>query len=397
MNAPLSLNRVTVMAVVCVAALLVACKKSPEVARTATATQPAPAAQATPVADPMVVRLSPEMAQRIQVGQPRDMEVSDALNVAGRVDVDEHRLERIGSNVTGRVVDVLVHTGDSVSPGKPLARISSPELTNAQLSYLRAASAATLAEKAVERARLLLNADVIGSAEQQRREAEFQVAKAELNAAADQLKMLGMHQGSIIQLRNAGDIQTAVPVTAQRGGVVIERKVNVGQVVQPADQMFALADLSSVWIVGGVPEQAARMVAVNQQVDVVVPAINKTLAGRIVYVSDTVSPDTRTVTVRTEVNNTDRGLKPAMLATLRIKGLSARMLTVPSAAVVRENDRDHVFVMQTNGVFQLTPVQLGPEVTGEVRPVLRGLVAEQRIAIDGAFHLNNERKRAELE
>ncbi|MFN7835149.1 MAG: efflux RND transporter periplasmic adaptor subunit [Burkholderiaceae bacterium] len=367
---------------------LTACEKTPK---------PLPKPAAVAAADPFAVKLNPQMAGRIKVGLPQEAEVGSRLTVSGRVDVDEQKLVRIGSSMTGRVVEVLVNTGDAIKTGQALARISSPELTNAQLAYLRAASAATLAQKAVERADQLIAADVIGAAEQQRRQAEVQVARAELNAARDQLRLLGMSNGTIEHLRKAGDIQSAVPITAPRAGVVIDRRVNVGQVVQPADPLFAVADLSSVWIVGGVPEQAAKAVAVNQTAEVDVPALHKTFTGRIVFVSDTIQPESRTVTVRTEVRNADRELKPAMLATLRINGMPSKMLTVPAEAVVRENDKDHVFVQTGPGAFRLVPVELGADTLDGRRPIVTGLTAQQTIAVDGAFHLNNERKRTELE
>jgi Membrane-fusion protein len=179
--------------------------------------------------------------------------------------------------------------------------------------------------------------------------------------------------------------------------VIIERKVSVGQVVQPADQLFSVANLSSVWVVGGVPEQDARAVRKGQQVEIQVPALGDVLqSGRIVFVADTVNPATRTVMVRSEVANASQQLKPAMLATMRIAGAVQPRLVVPAAAVVREANRDHVFVAQGDYRYVLTPVELGAAV-GELRPVLKGLSAAQLVVVDGSFHLNNERKRAELE
>jgi cobalt-zinc-cadmium efflux system membrane fusion protein len=345
--------------------------------------------------DPMLVQINEDMIKRLQVGPVADVPLRTILNVPGRIEVDEQRLSRIGSNVTGRVVEVLVSVGDQVGAGRVLAKISSPELTNAQLSYLRAASSATLAERASDRATQLFAADVIGKAELQRRQAEAQVAKAEVNAAADQLRMLGMSAAWIERLKTAGDIQPVLPVMATQAGVVIERKVTVGQVVQPADLMFAVADLSSLWVVGGVAEQAARDVAVQQKVDVQVPALSETLKGRIVFVSDTVSPETRTVTVRTELPNPDKVLKPAMLANLQITSSTVQALAVPATAVVRENDKDYVFLRLSPTQFKLHEVGLGAPV-GDFRPVLSGVQKDQTIVLDGAFHLNNERKRAEL-
>ena len=119
-------------------------------------------------------------------------------------------------------------------------------------------------------------------------------------------------------------------------------------------------------------------------------------SGRIIFVGDTVNPDTRTVAIRTEVENMGRALKPQMLATMRISSAAERVLAIPATAVVREQDRDHVFVEEAKGQFRLTPVRLGPAVEG-LRPVHEGLREGQRVVAEGAFHLNNERKRAELE
>jgi cobalt-zinc-cadmium efflux system membrane fusion protein len=69
---------------------------------------------------------------------------------------------------------------------------------------------------------------------------------------------------------------------------------------------------------------------------------------------------------------------------------------VPQGAVVREKDRDHVYVEEQPGQFRLVPVQLAPAISG-LRPVLGGLKEGTRVVVEGAFHLNNERKRAELE
>jgi len=66
-------------------------------------------------------------------------------------------------------------------------------------------------------------------------------------------------------------------------------------------------------------------------------------------------------------------------------------LTIPSTAVVREENKDQVFVQIGPQQFMLHEVELGPEVADR-RPVLSGLTENQQIVLDGAFHLNNERK-----
>ncbi|BDR08088.1 efflux RND transporter periplasmic adaptor subunit [Comamonas thiooxydans] len=351
--------------------------------------------------DPMEVVVSAEMATNFKTAAVTQAEVASVQEVAGRIEANERKVTRIGAAVTGRVTEVLAETGDRVKAGQTLARVASPELTTAQLAYMRASATATLAERSVERARQLIAADVIGSAELLRRESEVQIARAELRAAGDQLKLMGLSADALSSLRSKGNVAPNAAITASAAGIVIERQVSQGQVAQPGDPLFTVADLSNVWVVGALPEQIARSVQTGQNVQIDVPALGLTveetpISGKIIYVGDTVSPETRTVTIRTQVDNKDLALKPQMLATMKIQGAMEKTLAIPALAVVRENDKDHVYVKKAENHYRLTPVELGA-VSGGLRPVVKGLSEGSQIVIEGAFHLNNERKRAELE
>ena len=351
--------------------------------------------------DPMEVKVSAEMATSFKTAAVTQSDVASVLEISGRIEANERKVTRIGAAVTGRVTDVLAETGDRVKLGQTLARVASPELTTAQLAYMRASATATLAERSAERARQLIAADVIGSAELQRRESEVQIARAELRAAGDQLKLMGLSSDALTSLRVKGSVAPNAAITASASGIVIERQISQGQVAQPGDPLFTVADLSSVWVVGALPEQIARSVKTGQNVQIDVPALGltveeATIAGKIIYVGDTVSPETRTVTIRTQVDNQDLALKPQMLATMKIQGAMEKTLAIPALAVVRENDKDHVYVKKAENHYRLTPVELGAA-SGDLRPVIKGLSEGTQIVIEGAFHLNNERKRAELE
>lgn len=373
--------------------LLTACGQKQEKPKAA-----GPRAEASAAADAMQqVSIDPVMASRFTVAPVAMADLVPFKEVPGRIEANERQVTRIGASVTGRVTEVLVEVGDRVRDGQSLASVASPELTQAQMAYLRAHSSAGLAERAVDRARQLFQADVIGAAELQRRESELSVARAEMRAQNDQLRLLGISHTAIDALRERGTLQPHAAVLATQSGVVIERNVSNGQVAQPGDPLFTVADLGNVWVVGALPEQTARAVSVGQSVDIEVPALGgRKLSGKIVYVGDTVSPETRTVPIRTQVDNPGRDLKPQMLATMRIRGEPVRSLVIPVDAVVRENDKDHVFVKTANNTFRLTPVELGMAV-GSFRPVLGGIEAGAEIVVGGAFHMNNERKRAELE
>ncbi len=368
--------------------ILMACSKEP-VADKKIALAP------VAVVDPMAVTTTAEMASSFKVEALKNAELTLSQEISGRIDTNERLLTRIGAAVTGRVTDLYAEVGDSVRLGQTLARVTSPELTTAQLSYLKASSNTELAQRAVERAKQLIQADVIGSAELLRRESELAIAKAETRAATDHLRLMGIPSDSITKLRDQGSLQPHANVIATQSGVVTERKVSQGQVTQPGEQLFTVADLSSVWVIGALPEQAARSVQKGQKIEITVPALgDQIIMGRVVFVSDTISPETRSVTIRTQVENPKRDLKPQMLATLRIASSPVSTLAVPLAAVVRESDKDHVFIQTGPTSYLLKAVDLGPASNG-MRPVNKGLTMGQLIVSDGAFHLNNERKRAQ--
>ncbi|MDN5752442.1 MAG: efflux RND transporter periplasmic adaptor subunit [Nitrosospira sp.] len=206
-----------------------------------------------------------------------------------------------------------------------------------------------------------------------------------------------MDSAKLKTLAKKGDIVPSVTIDSTRNGIVIARNVIIGQVVQPADKLFGVADLSSVWVVGDVPEQIARNVKVGQHVNIHVPALGDAeFDGLIIFVADTVDPLTRTVMVRTLVENPQRSLKPDMLANMHIVDNPHKSLAVPETAVVRERNQDYVFLSQGDNRFLRVPVELGPEV-GDVYPVLKGVTIDQKIVVDGAYHLDNERKLAEME
>lgn len=358
------------------------------------ATSAAPAATAT---DPNLVTPPPAVVARITIAPLANHPIADVLRVAGQVDFDEQRIARIGSTVTGRVVEVRQHLGSPVKAGDVLAVLNSAELGQAQLAYLKARSQAALEQRNVERAKLLLSADVIGTAELQRRENALEMAQAEHRAATDQLKVLGMSTAGLKHIAQTGNIDSVKPVTATTAGIVVERNVTQGQVVAPSDPMFTVADLSRLWVVAEVPEQQAAGAKVGQDVAIEIPALGgEQVAGRLIYISDTVNPQTRTVLVRTVVENKQRRLKPAMLATMLIATEAVPRLTVPAGAVVRENNQDYVFLQIKPSQFKLTGVRLAPEVNG-LRPVVSGVKLGDLVVIDGAFHLNNERNRQALE
>ena len=354
------------------------------------------AAKETPK-DPLEIIITPIIQSQIKIDKADKAEISEAVNVAGRIEVQQSRLAKIGSPVTGRVSDIHVSLGQVVKPGQILAKVNSVELTQTQLTYIKAKQQIGLKTKAVERAKLLFEADVISKAEMQRIEAELESVKAEFDATEDQLEILGMTKSAIEKLSNSSTVNSYSDVTSRIAGIVITKHVNIGQVVQPSDELFSVADLSHLWAVAEVPEQQVAFIQKDQEVTIDIPALDdKRVKGKIIYVGDIVNPETRTVLVRTDIDNANQMLKPDMLITVTVQSKKISKLAVPTTAVVRENDRSYVFAQTGPNKFRLREIEIGSR-DGNMVSILSGITIGETIVIDGAFHLNNERKKKELE
>ena len=359
-----------------------------------------PASEPAPVKaliDTNIVELTPQLQQQIKVEAVSQVNMREVLRIPGRVEVDEQRIARIGASVTGRITDIDAVLGQNVKQGQTLATLNSTELAQNQLAYIKASQQIGLQSKALDRARILFDSDVISLAEVQRREAELSAAKADSSAADDQLQVLGMSKAAIEQLARTSKIRSLSSVTARLAGTVISRKVNLGQVVQPAEELFTVADLSHVWLVANVPEQQISLVKQGELVEVEIPALNnRSFMGKLIYVANVVDEQTRTVAIRSDIENADRSIKPEMLVSMLVQSTPILKTAVNAQSIVRENDKNYVFVKISANQFRLREVVLGAEYQGMIA-VVSGVGVGDAVVTEGAFHVNNERKRKEME
>jgi membrane fusion protein, heavy metal efflux system len=356
------------------------------------ASKPKASSVAEQAPDSNEISITPALARNLHFGTPEMTDVNGTLQVPAHVETDAQQIARVGSPVAGRILKLLVFEGQHVKSGTVLAMLHSTDLSDTQFALIKASSRQELAEAAAKRAEQLMQADVIGQAELERRRAEVLQASTEAASYRTQLLGLGMTENQIRRLESSRKLSADYPIVTPRSGTVLKREITIGQVVQPADPAFTIADLSSVWIIANVPEEDAGHLQKGMEVRVHVPALpQRAIAGRLTFVSPIVDPATRTVEVRMDVANANGALKPDQLASMTFTGHTGRKLTIPNAAVVRENNKDYVFVQSAQLKYMLREVSLGNE-ENDRRVVLGGVQADEHIVTDGAFHLNNQRK-----
>jgi membrane fusion protein, heavy metal efflux system len=348
--------------------------------------------EAQPASNPLEVAVTPEILAQLQIGEPGTDAILPVLRAPARVEADEMRASRVSSPVTGKVTDLDVIEGQTVRMGQVMATLHSTELSDAQAALLKALNQQQLAARAAARAKQLLEAGVIGEAEVQRREADLGLAGTEVAAMRGHLGVLGMAEDAIGSVEKTGRIAPVTPLLATRDGIVLERRITPGQVIQKADVAIVIADLSQVWVVADVPERSAGQLVVGKPAEAEIDAFpGSSLLGEISYISPTVTPEIRTIRVRMALQNPNLRFKPGMLATMLLPGAAERKVVLPATAVVREENRDHVFIQTGDAKFLLRPVELD-DAYRERRIVTSGLAKGEKVVLVGAFHLNNLRK-----
>jgi len=341
--------------------------------------------------NPNEVIASKEILDQIKFEPAKVIPIKKTLDIPGSIEVKQNLLARIGSPVQGRIIEIKGELGKTVKQGDVLAVINSTELAKQQLAYIKSVQMVELKTKSYERAVLLFDADVVSEAQKLERKTELSAAKADMEASKDQLSVMGMTVEDIEAIQSETQIDATTNIVAKIDGKIIKKNVNVGQVVDPTEDIFTIAMLNEVWGVAQVPERQIGFLKEGDELLIDVPAYeSKFVEGKITYLGDIVDPVTRTVTIRTEIDNVHGLLKPDMLITMKVSGKKIEKVGVPINAIVSIDDIPNIFVKTGENKFLMRPVTLGIKNKDAVH-IDDGLLEGEEVVIDGAFHLNNER------
>ncbi len=361
-----------------------------------------PPPSATSSAEPGILELpdgSPTLA-RLQTDRVALRPIRTALKAqAGKILANENRLAHLSARVPGHIVAVYANLGDRVKEGDRLLLLDSPAFGEAQLEFRKARTTLSVTEKALERATALLDRGAIGAGEHQRREADYENARADLHEAEEKLHLLGMTEREIQRLaaKTLPHAEVAqVSLRAPFTGEVIERNATIGEVIDPNKTLFTVADLSTVWVRADFPEQQAGRLKAGLTIELRVSAYPDTIfRGSITYVGAVIDPKTRTVTARAEVSNPEGRLRPEMFAEVTLATDEQSVLSVPRAAVQQVGSRTVAFVVRGPRRFESREVTIA-QAPGDYVQVVVGLTAGEEVVTQGSYALKSELLREQM-
>ena len=293
--------------------------------------------------------------------------------------------------------EVNAQLGDKVRNGQPLATIFSTELANAQGDYLKMVAELEEHHKHHQRAIELVEIGAMSREELEGAVSKYKAAQANVSSARQRLILLGMSPREVDALRTSDQIRSLISVPAPVSGTVISRTVNPGEVVATGKELFRVADLSNIWVVGQVYESDFAKVHVGTPAVITTAAYpGRTFTGRVSYVDPRVDPQTRTAQVRIEIGNPGEILKIGMFVDVSFgaaapAGTSRQpAVVVPRAAVQTIGTKQIVFVATDRpGVYVQREVSVGPETNGFVT-IYGGVTAGERVVTEGSFLLRAE-------
>jgi len=314
------------------------------------------------------------------------------LRVPGIVKPNEYREVHVTPLVGGIVKQVPVVLGDHVKRGQSLAVIFSSELAEAETQYV-----SYLAELEAEHKKLVRTQNLVklGAASQQEEEevaATHAAHESHVRAALEKLRLLGASERQLATLKQVEQIDPNFVVPAPINGVVLTRAANLGLVVNTAQELFTVVDLSNFWVMASVNEKDFATVRVGSAASITASSYpGQVWKGRITYIQPQVDPTTRTAQARIEVANPSELLRIEMYVDVEFTSPSGVGPVVHEAAVQSIGDRQFVFLPIKNnaGSFQLRQVRLGPGANGHYS-VLEGLKVDDEVVTDGSFILKAE-------
>jgi RND family efflux transporter MFP subunit len=327
--------------------------------------------------------------QIVQVGKGK---ITSTLRVPGIVKPNEYHVVHVTALVGGVAKEVPVLLGDHVRRGQPLAVIFSSELAEAETQYLAVLAELEADHKKLERTQNLVKLGAASRQEEEDVTAMHAAHEAHVRAALERLKLLGASDRQIAMLKQAEQIDPNLVVPAPIKGIVLSRNANLGLVVNPAQELFTVADLSTVWAMANVNEKDFASVRVGSAATLSAPAYpGRVWKGRVSYIQPQVDPNTRTAEARIEVSNPGETLRIEMYTDVEFATEGAAGPAVPVSAVQSIGERQYVFIPVKNseGSFALRQVRLGPAANGYY-PVLEGLKVGDEIVTDGSFILKAE-------
>jgi len=323
---------------------------------------------------------------------------SGFLTIPAEVITDQDNEAQIGSLIQGRVHKVFVKVGDYVKNGQLLMTVEGLDVGEIKADYLKAKANYEYAKANYERQKKLFDEKIGSQKSLLESQSEYEKAAAEYKAEDRKIHSVGLSDEDVANGKD-GDEHTAgtLPIKSMINGVVVERNVVIGQLVDATTTAFKIINTATVWVDGQIYEKDLDKIKQNTKA-LFTASTNQDIKfeGKIIYVGQTVNDKTRTILIRCEFVNPGNKLKPQMYGELKIPmGSKANTILVPEQSVIKEAGQNYLFVQTSDSTFERRDIVTGSTADNLIE-VKEGIKEGEKIVSNGVFYLKSELKKDEL-
>ncbi|RZJ10608.1 MAG: efflux RND transporter periplasmic adaptor subunit [Rubrivivax sp.] len=309
--------------------------------------------------------------------------ITTSLQLLGEIKLNQDRAVVVTPRLAGLVEAVRVNAGDRVERGQVLAVLSSPELADHRSGLLAAQKRLALARTTHDREKKLWEDKI--SAEQDYLASRQALQEAEIAAATARQKLEAL--GGSASDTTVG--LTRHELRSPIAGIVVDKKISVGEALKEDAAVFQVADMSSVWVELTVPAQGLAQLEVGATARVKAAAFESEGEGRLSHIGALVGEQSRSATARLVLANPKGLWRPGLPVTAALKAGEADVAVTVEAGAVQALRGASVIFVRRGQQFEARPVQLGRS-DGRFVEVLKGLAAGERYAASNSFLVKAE-------
>ena len=357
----------------------------------------------------LVLTEAQEKNAKIQTAPLSMMDIELQITIPAQFKARNQSIERIYSPIDGKITNVFVEPGTVLKIGQPIVQIKSDEISQIQLEFLEkildiAANTNelraqyNLSLQNYNRERTLYNEKISSRADYEAANAQLRKDKANLDALNIKKnslinvyrQRLAVYGGSIDNVLKTRQIYPYVTIKATKNGVLLERKVNPGEIVEKNRELFNLADLKTIWLVGYAFEKDSPYLHLGEAVTGTIEERNgESINGVLSYVSPILDSTTKTLEVRADIPNKDFKIKPNMYAEMLVNTGIAHVLAIPTDAVEKFGDYNFAYVKVAPHTYEERRVETGKK-NDLYTEIISGVKAGEEVVTRGSFELLGE-------
>jgi Cu(I)/Ag(I) efflux system membrane fusion protein len=289
--------------------------------------------------------------------------IGESIPLSGQVVIDEEHVTIISSRVSGRIEKLFQkETGKRIKIGEPLYQLYSESLLVLQREYL-----------------LTL-----------RQWEELKEPRYENYAKAAEKKLIlfGMTTEQLVALRLSKRISSSITFLSPTSGSIARIDVTEGEYVAEGSALYRLENLDQVWVEAEIYPGEKLNAKPGDSVQVHIEGY-KNQTAPIIFVSPEFRKGTQITVVRVLINNSKGDFLPGMQATVFLSHSEKKTLAIPTDAVLRDGNKNHVWIFEKDGTFRPRLVKTGIENSDKVE-IVEGLREKENVVITGAYLLHSE-------